>query len=1129
MSERTLLTRIIAVNWYGFTQIIDLEKTTLISGAFGTGKSALLDLIQHVMLGDGWKANRAASGKARGRDLVGYCLCDTNFEKNGERHFLRPSGATVIALEFTRPAVRNQEPDRETWGLRIEYSNPTAQPKKTHFCLPERLEYDSLLDGQSLLEDERFRTWIRREYGPDCLFGRQQDYLAEMATARHLYFDGKSFRMTFPKAIAFEPEDNVEKFIREFILEESPLQIAEVRESLQAYEDVRRRLAQQEDEAGHLREIVRHHESHLAAAKQAAILEHVEWMLQARQQEEIRDRHQAEITRLEQTHAGNRRNLKEKEDKAESVGKLLEEANRLIHADPEAGKLVELKDRSAKLEAELRDLTEARKSIQQFLRDHQQAWADWLRHGESLGFGELKTSLEAAGTTLADLAEGSERERLALVAQLGGQFSEIWEQTREALEPLKRERSEIEKHLRQIDKDLDRLKKEQTPGDFPIYEALQEQFGDKVKQLGREIEVNPRDEKWWAVLESLLANERWLIVPADEQVYAEALPRLPQSGGSEREALLNSAEVDAHGPDTASGGLLDKLEICDPRIRARLTAFFGDIVCAGNAQEAEAAKARRAVSPDGYFKDAPVRRMLPVEGVSLTMGKLGLRRMEECLLLEQTGLSAKRDKVNRRIDDANVWLNGGKHKGLGGTDKSERSGEIERIPKLETELGTTRETIKLIETPERMDLLKRHEELAKERDRLVGEIGILKKELSNFETTLAKPVDGKKAAEEALQECELRITESRVALSRKFAGILDDELTRVRDNWMNRGTGWNERFEALLKERSGAEIKASTHKHDRNAARRDLQEARNDDGSRKHPQYATDFDLNEEGNEAWAGRLKQLENVELESNRALAESRKQEWQKRLQEQVLNELTRRMQDAEAVIKSLRRHLSQPVGNYRYEIKQKRDLSGYGNLWQLLDTGFEGTDPLAQAAGEPGIESAMEELMAAVHAWEDAKEKAVRLLDYRNYHRYDIEMIPVGKETSAGISLSRSSRNLSGGESQAPFFISMLAAFRRVYDRGDHRSRSFSQIGLVVMDEAFSKLSSDGIEDCLALARSFGLQLVLAFPPEKLGVMINHAQTVIVCQKQTRNDGDGYPLQIENFPIRMTIDEALEALE
>ena len=71
-SQRISLTRIIAVNWYGFRQIVDISNHTLISGAFGSGKSALLDLIQYVLLGEDWRPNRAASGAARCRTLVSY-------------------------------------------------------------------------------------------------------------------------------------------------------------------------------------------------------------------------------------------------------------------------------------------------------------------------------------------------------------------------------------------------------------------------------------------------------------------------------------------------------------------------------------------------------------------------------------------------------------------------------------------------------------------------------------------------------------------------------------------------------------------------------------------------------------------------------------------------------------------------------------------------------------------------------------------------------------------------------------------------------------------------------------------------------------------------------------------------
>ena len=151
MSQRISLTRIIAINWYGFRQIFDVDDNVLISGAFGTGKSALLDLMQFVLLGGERQFNRAATGNARGRDLVGYCLGDTNQIRNGQRHFLRRSGVSLVALEFTRPAVSgNKQPKRETWGIRLEFSSPDAAPKPTYFCISDRLEYAALSpDGKT--------------------------------------------------------------------------------------------------------------------------------------------------------------------------------------------------------------------------------------------------------------------------------------------------------------------------------------------------------------------------------------------------------------------------------------------------------------------------------------------------------------------------------------------------------------------------------------------------------------------------------------------------------------------------------------------------------------------------------------------------------------------------------------------------------------------------------------------------------------------------------------------------------------------------------------------------------------------------------------------------------------------
>lgn len=272
-----------------------------------------------------------------------------------------------------------------------------------------------------------------------------------------------------------------------------------------------------------------------------------------------------------------------------------------------------------------------------------------------------------------------------------------------------------------------------------------------------------------------------------------------------------------------------------------------------------------------------------------------------------------------------------------------------------------------------------------------------------------------------------------------------------------------------------------------------------------------------------------LDEVELATSRELAADRKREWERRLEESVLNELNSRIQDAQNTIRLLDRYLSQPVGRLRYRISQRRDTQGYGTIWRLLDTGLEATDPLTAAVQEGEVQRAKEELMRAVDAPDQGDDRARRLLDYRNYHHYDLEVVPADRPDAPAISMSRSGRNLSGGENQAPFFISMLAAFRRVYDRGDRSSIRSQQLGLVVMDEAFSKLSGDGIADCLALARAFQLQLVMAFPPERLGVMVPHAQTVMMClPKIEERDDRGYVTRLTNTAVLTTMAEALEAL-
>jgi hypothetical protein len=515
--------------------------------------------------------------------------------------------------------------------------------------------------------------------------------------------------------------------------------------------------------------------------------------------------------------------------------------------------------------------------------------------------------------------------------------------------------------------------------------------------------------------------------------------------------------------------------------------------------------------------------------VELTLGREGLKRMQAAKLREQDETRTTYDVLRQRLGDVNGWLDLGRKGGLSDGTMPERASELGRLPQLEAEHGRIRETIHLLLTPEREARQKRQLELDLQRSALDRKVGSLQKSNEEYSLRIRPHREAIEVSENEIRQARLNVEACHVELGRHLGGLLKADLAQRRDAFRAEFPKWNECLEEVVRRIGVAQRDAGVARERRNQERIALSTARDATGQIRHPEYQQEFAADDESNESWANRLRILDTVELAKSRQLAADRKQDWERRLEENVLNELNRRLTDAQNTVRLLDRYLSQPVGKFRYRISQRRDSAGFGTLWRLLDSGLEPTDPLMAAVQEGELQRAKEELMRAVDAPDEGDERARRLLDYRNYHHYDLEMVPADKPDAPPISLGRSGRNLSGGENQAPFFISMLAAFRRVYDRGDRSSQRSQQLGLVLMDEAFSKLSGDGIEDCLALARSFQLQLVMAFPPERLGVMVPHAQTVVMCHKEVERDVQGYVTRIQNIPLISTMAEALEALE
>ena len=117
-------------------------------------------------------------------------------------------------------------------------------------------------------------------------------------------------------------------------------------------------------------------------------------------------------------------------------------------------------------------------------------------------------------------------------------------------------------------------------------------------------------------------------------------------------------------------------------------------------------------------------------------------------------------------------------------------------------------------------------------------------------------------------------------------------------------------------------------------------------------------------------------------------------------------------------------------------------------------------------------------------QELEKNIAKFTDYRSYLKFDL--IVTDTLTGNKQHLSRTLLKKSGGETQTPFYISILASFAQAYHI--YLNGNNSAIRLIVFDEAFSKMDAERIMQSVKLLRNFGLQAIISAPPEKMGDIV-----------------------------------------
>ena len=237
VTDRKTATAVLLINWSKFQNVrIALDGSTLITGVNGTGKSTILDAMTYLLTGNK-RFNIAAGDKDR--SVKAYVRGDTQSE--GVHRYLRSGNVTsYVVMEFWSPI----DGFYIVAGVCIESMNEQECKPGAWFVVK-----DAKLDDFEFcyVKDGMFHTHSKS----NLLFKgkrlKSKDFRGEgngtetLLRALGLRCETAKYRSKLVKMMAFNPETDIDKFIRDAVLDPGKVSsLSELKEQKQKFEEIKR-------------------------------------------------------------------------------------------------------------------------------------------------------------------------------------------------------------------------------------------------------------------------------------------------------------------------------------------------------------------------------------------------------------------------------------------------------------------------------------------------------------------------------------------------------------------------------------------------------------------------------------------------------------------------------------------------------------------------------------------------------------------------------------------------------------------------------------------------------------------------------------------------------------------------
>ena len=260
-------------------------------------------------------------------------------------------------------------------------------------------------------------------------------------------------------------------------------------------------------------------------------------------------------------------------------------------------------------------------------------------------------------------------------------------------------------------------------------------------------------------------------------------------------------------------------------------------------------------------------------------------------------------------------------------------------------------------------------------------------------------------------------------------------------------------------------------------------------------------------NDEFESERRLLEESELPKYREKINAARESAMEQFQNDFLAKLKSSIDQVQDQVKNLNRALRQAqfgTDSYQFRVERNPDYAEYYDM--IMDPELmEGDVGLFARPFQDKYGQLIGKLFSQITTADDTQlnarkqselqENIQRYTDFRTYLKFDLETTD---QNGTKQLLSQTLNTKSGGETQTPFYIAVLASFAQLYRVNDTSSFG-NTVRLAVFDEAFNKMDSDRIIESVRLLRRMGLQAIICTPPDKVSDIMPIADRTLLVNK------------------------------